>query len=79
MADSALSATLFEDTNWMSRWLVVDTGNWLSGRNVLLPPSVLEQPDAGRRQFPIKLTMVARHRHRRASPRHGRSPRSAQT
>ena len=48
---------LFEDTSWMIRWLVVDTSNWLSGRKVLLPPSVMEQPDAERRQFPVKLTM----------------------
>ena len=52
-----VSDFLFEDTSWMIRWLVVDTGNWLSGRKVLLPPSVLEQPDAGRRQFPVKLTV----------------------
>jgi len=53
----AVSDFLFEDASWMIRWLVVDTGHWLSGRKVLLPPSVLEQPDAGRRQFPVKLTM----------------------
>jgi hypothetical protein len=52
-----VSDFLFEDTSWMIRWLVVDTGHWLSGRKVLLPPSALEQPDAGRRQFPVKLTM----------------------
>jgi hypothetical protein len=26
-----VSDFLFEDTSWMIRWLVVDTGNWLSG------------------------------------------------
>jgi PRC-barrel domain len=52
-----VSDFLFEDASWMIRWLVVDTGNWLSGRKVLLPPSVLGQPDAGPRQFPVKLTM----------------------
>jgi hypothetical protein len=40
-----VSDFLFEDTSWMIRWLVVDTGHWLSGRKVHLPPSVLEQPD----------------------------------
>jgi sporulation protein YlmC with PRC-barrel domain len=52
-----VSDFLFEDTSWTIRWLVVDTGNWLSGRSVLLPPSVLGQPDAARRQFPVTLTM----------------------
>jgi hypothetical protein len=47
---------LFEDTNWIVRWLVVDTGHWLSGRKVLLPPSALGEPDPSARQFPIKLT-----------------------
>jgi len=28
----------FDDTHWMTRYLVVDTGNWLSGRSVLLSP-----------------------------------------
>jgi hypothetical protein len=48
---------LFEDTSWIVRWLVVDTGHWLSGRKVLLPPSALGEPDPSLRQFPIKLTM----------------------
>ena len=52
-----VSDFLFEDASWMIRWLVVDTGNWLSGRKVLLPLSVLGQPDAGACQFPVKLTM----------------------
>jgi Prokaryotic cytochrome b561 len=52
-----VSDFLFEDASWMICWLVVDTGNWLSGRKVLLPPSVLGQPDAGLRQIPVKLTM----------------------
>ena len=26
---------LFEDANWIVRWLVVDTDNWLSGRKAL--------------------------------------------
>jgi PRC-barrel domain protein len=48
---------LFEDISWVIRWLVVDTGNWLSGRKVLLPISALGQPDSAQRQFPVKLTM----------------------
>jgi hypothetical protein len=37
---------LFDDSTWLIRWLVVDTGNWLSGRKVLLPPSVLGHLDS---------------------------------
>jgi hypothetical protein len=48
---------LFDDTDWIVRWLVVDTGNWLSGRKVLLPLSALGKPDAALHQFPVKLTM----------------------
>ena len=34
---------LFEDTTWQIRWLVVDTGTWLSPRKVLLHPSALDR------------------------------------
>ncbi len=53
----SVSDFLFEDTSWKVRWLVVDTGGWLSGRKVLLPLSVLGKPDPSRNQFPVKLTM----------------------
>lgn len=52
-----VSELLFEDVGWVVRWLVVDTGNWLPGRKVLLPLSALGQPDRALRHFPIKLTM----------------------
>jgi hypothetical protein len=51
-----VSDFLFEDSGWTIRWLVVDTGHWLSGRKVLLPLSALGQPDPSLREFPIKLT-----------------------
>ena len=28
----------FDDQNWTVRYLIVKTGGWLSGRNVLIPP-----------------------------------------
>ena len=34
-----VSDFLFDDATWLVRWLVVDTGSWLPGRKVLLPPS----------------------------------------
>jgi hypothetical protein len=52
-----VSDLLFEDSSWAIRWLVVDTGNWLSGRKVLLPLSALGRPDQMQRHFPVKLTM----------------------
>ena len=48
---------LFEDSNWTARWLVVDTGHWLPGRIVLLPVSVLGEPDRVQQIFPTKLTI----------------------
>lgn len=47
---------LFDDHSWTVRYLVVDTGNWLPGRKVLLTPLVLEQPDGLMNSFPVKLT-----------------------
>jgi hypothetical protein len=52
-----VSDLLFEDAGWAIRWLVVDTGHWLPGRKVLLPLSVLGQPDRVLHHFPVKLTM----------------------
>ena len=40
-----VSDFLFDDASWLVRWLVVDTGKWLSGRKVLLPTSVLGHLD----------------------------------
>jgi sporulation protein YlmC with PRC-barrel domain len=51
-----VSDFLFDDASWMVRWLVVDTGNWLSGRKVLLPPVALGHPDASGRKFSVRLT-----------------------
>ncbi len=52
-----VSDLLFDDTNWQIRWMVVDTGNWLSGRKVLLTPMYLEQLDPKRHEFKFELTM----------------------
>ncbi len=52
-----VSDLLFEDVGWVVRWLVVDIGNWLPGRKVLLPLSALGRPDRVLRRFSVKLTM----------------------
>jgi hypothetical protein len=52
-----VSDFLFDDASWLVRWLVVDTGNWLSGRKVLLPASALGHLDQPERHFSVRLTM----------------------
>ena len=36
---------LFDDEAWRIRWVVVDTGTWLTGRKVLIHPSAIEPLD----------------------------------
>jgi len=48
---------LFDDSSWLVRWLVVETGSWLSGRKVLLPAAMLGHIDAKRQEFSVRLTM----------------------
>jgi hypothetical protein len=52
-----VSDFLFDDSSWLVRWLVVDTGNWLSGRKVLLPTPVLGHLDHAGQKFEVRLTM----------------------
>jgi hypothetical protein len=47
---------LFDDLSWKIRWLVVETGSWLSERQVLLQPSVIGTADHSRRVLPVRLT-----------------------
>lgn len=47
---------LFDDKAWNTRWLVVDTGHWLAGRQVLVHPSAIGRPDHERRHLPVGLT-----------------------
>lgn len=51
-----ISDFLFDDGSWQIRWLVIDTGDWLPGRKVLLPPSVMGHLDADDREFSVKMT-----------------------
>lgn len=48
----------FDAHDWTIRYLVVDTGSWLSGRRVLLSPAVLLQPDETAQTFPVSLNRV---------------------
>ena len=47
---------LFDQTTWTVRWLVIDTGGWLSGRKVLLQPSAVDHIDLDRREIVVGLT-----------------------
>jgi sporulation protein YlmC with PRC-barrel domain len=51
-----IADVLFDDRTWRARWLVVDTGNWLTGRMVLLHPTSLGKVDHERRELPVALT-----------------------
>jgi hypothetical protein len=47
---------LFDDTTWKIRWLVIDTGHWLTGRQVLVHPSAIGPPDHALQRLPVDLT-----------------------
>jgi predicted secreted protein len=45
----------FDDHAWIVRYVVVDTGGWLTGRAVLISPSSLEAPDDDGLEYPVTL------------------------
>ena len=51
-----VSDFLFDDSTWKVRWMVVDTGRWLTGRKVLVHPSAVVSADYGARELTITLT-----------------------
>jgi sporulation protein YlmC with PRC-barrel domain len=46
----------FDDEAWTIRYLVVETGSWLSSRKVLISPIAAGQPDWAARLMPVSLT-----------------------
>jgi hypothetical protein len=46
----------FDDEDWSIRYLVVDTGRWLSGRKVLISPIAIGSPDWMLQELPVSLT-----------------------
>jgi hypothetical protein len=46
----------FDDITWTIRYMVVDTGNWLTGKNVLISCESLGTPDWDNKKFPVDLT-----------------------
>ena len=51
-----ISDFLFDDHTWSVRWFIIDAGDWLHQRKVLLPPSALEHADHIGRRFDVRLT-----------------------
>jgi len=51
-----VSEFYFDDQGWTIRYVVVDTGGWLPGRNVLISPVAFGSPDWESRAFPVNLT-----------------------
>jgi len=47
---------LFDDHAWRLRYLVADIGHWLPGRQVLISPTALREPDWASHEFPVALT-----------------------
>jgi hypothetical protein len=46
----------FEDNTWVVRYLVVETGAWLSSRKVLISPISIGKPDWAEKELPVSLT-----------------------
>jgi sporulation protein YlmC with PRC-barrel domain len=47
---------LFDDRTWKIRWMVVDTGGWLTGRKVLVHPSAIGHPDYRHEELAVNLS-----------------------
>jgi sporulation protein YlmC with PRC-barrel domain len=46
----------FDDRHWTNRYLVADTGNWLTGRQVLISPHALGAVKSGHENIVLDLT-----------------------
>ncbi|MFZ6028648.1 MAG: PRC-barrel domain-containing protein [Chloroflexota bacterium] len=46
----------FDDNRWEIRYMVVDTGNWLKGRRVLVAPQAFGPVDRGAQRLPVTLS-----------------------
>ena len=47
---------LFDDRTWKLKWLVADTGSWLSENKVLVHPSSIQQTDHDRNAIAVDMT-----------------------
>lgn len=46
----------FDDEAWVIRYLIVDTGNWLSSRKVLISPVAIGHLNWAERELPVSIT-----------------------
>ena len=46
----------FDDTTWTIRYMIVITGGWLTGREVLISPEAILKPDWENKILPVNLT-----------------------
>ena len=46
---------LIDDSNWSTRYLLIDTGVWLPGKKLIIEPKVLQEPNTDSQTIPIKL------------------------
>jgi PRC-barrel domain protein len=53
-----LSDLYFDDQAWLVRYLVVETGPWLSRRKVLISPTSIRRAPGIQRSFPVALTRL---------------------
>jgi len=51
-----VSTAFFDDESWAIRYLVIDTGNWLPGREVLISPYAVKQPVGSGKNINVSLT-----------------------
>ncbi|MEP7157646.1 MAG: PRC-barrel domain-containing protein [Betaproteobacteria bacterium] len=50
-------AAFFDDQTWMVRYLTIEAGSWLSGREVLIPPSAIQDPVGNAANVLVALTL----------------------
>src|SRR4051794_34919661 len=50
---------LFDEATWTVRYLVVDTSNWIGGRQVLISPTVVEQLDSPGKKIHVRISRDA--------------------
>lgn len=46
----------FDDQDWTVRYIVADTGGWLTGRRVLITPADIKNPNWAEQLLPVALT-----------------------
>lgn len=66
---------LFDDQSWEVRYLMIDTGKWLPGRKVVIPPQELGEPNWEEQRIPTSMT---REQVKRSPPIDAHQPVSAQ-